>query len=73
MQDFEFGTNNVHKISGKILMQVSRFKPENLVFWFEKFFGQSSLAVLSEVRGAEASSFGVCDGLAEGVRFQFGQ
>jgi len=54
-------------------MQVSRFKPVNLVFWFEKFFGKSRLALLSYVRGAEASSFGVGDGLGESFRFQFGE
>jgi hypothetical protein len=34
------------EIIGQILMQVSRFKPVNLVFGFEKFFGKSRLALL---------------------------
>jgi len=53
-------------------MQISRFESVNLVFGFEKFFGQSALAVLSEVGGADATSCRVRHGLGEDVAFLLG-
>lgn len=53
-------------------MQISRPESVNLVFGFEQFFGQSCLAVLSEVGGADAMSRRVGQGLGEDVRFLVG-
>ena len=56
----------------EVFEQMSRFEPVNLVFGFEKFLGQSCLAVLSEVRGADATSCRIRHGLGEDVTFLLG-
>jgi hypothetical protein len=56
----------------EVFEQMSRFESVNLVFGFEKFFGQSCLAVLSEVGGADATSCRVRHGLGEDVVFLLG-
>ena len=56
----------------EVFEQMSRFESVNLVFGFEKFFGQSCLAVLSEVGGADATSCRVRHGLGEDVAFLLG-
>ena len=50
-------------------MQISRLEAVNLVFGFEKFFGQSFLAVLSEVGGADATSCRIGHGVGEDFAF----
>ena len=60
-------------MAGQIFMQISRLESVNLVFGFEKFFGQSCLAVLSEVGGADTTSCRVGHGLGEDVRFLVGE
>jgi len=60
-------------MAGEVFMQMSRFESVNLVFGFEKFFGQSCLAALSEVGSADAMSCRVRHGLGEDVRFQVGE
>ena len=47
----------------QVFMQISRLEAVDLVFGFEKFFGQSCLVVLSEVGGADATSCRVGHGL----------
>jgi len=57
----------------EVYEKMSRFESVNLVFGFEKFFGQSCLAVLSEVGGADATSCRVGHGLGEDVAFLLGE
>jgi hypothetical protein len=57
----------------EVFEQMSRFESVNLIFGFEKFFGQSCLAVLSEVGGADTTSCRVGHGLGEDVRFLVGE
>jgi len=59
-------------MTGQVFMQISRFEAVNPVFGFEKFFGQSCLAVLSEIGGADATSCRVGHGLGEDVAFLVG-
>ena len=59
-------------MAGQVFMQINRFESVNLVFGFEKFFGQSCLAVLSEVWSADATSSRVGHGLGEEVAFLVG-
>ena len=56
----------------EVCMQLSRLESVNLVLGFEKFFGKSGLAVLSEVGGADATSRRVGHGLGEDVAFLIG-
>lgn len=59
-------------MAGEVFMQISRFESVNPVFGFEKFFGESCLAVLSEVGDADATSCRVGQGLGEEVLFLLG-
>jgi len=59
-------------MAGEVFMQISRSESVNMVFGFEKFFGQSCLAVLSEVGSADAMSCRVRHGLGEDVAFLIG-
>ena len=59
-------------MAGQVFMQISRLEAVNLVFGFEQFFGQSCLAVLSEVGGADVTSCRVGHGLGEDVAFLLG-
>ena len=59
-------------MAGQVFMQISRFEAVNLVFGLEQFFGQSCLAVLSEVGGADAMSPRHVYGLGEDVAFLLG-
>ena len=56
----------------EVFEQMSRFESVNLVFGFEQFFGESCLAVLSEVLGADATTCQVRHGLGEDVALQLG-
>ena len=56
----------------EVFEQMSHFEPVNLVFGFEKFFGQSCLADLSEVGGADSTSCRVGHGHGEDVTFLLG-
>jgi len=56
----------------EVFMQISSLESVNLVFGFEQFFGQSCLAVLSEVGGADATTCRVHHGLGEDVAFLVG-
>ena len=59
-------------MAGEVFMQISRPESVNLVLGFEKFFGESCLAVLPEVRGADAMSCRVGHRLGEDVAFLLG-
>ena len=59
-------------MAGEVFMQISRSESVNLVLGFEKFFGQSALAVLSEVGGADATTRRVRHRLGEDVAFLLG-
>ena len=56
-------------MTGQVFMQISRVEAVNLAFGFEEFFGRGCLAILSEVGGADATSFRVGHGFGEGVAF----
>ena len=56
----------------EVFDQMSRFEAVDPVLGFEKFFGESCLAVLPEVRGADAMSCRVGHGLGEDVAFLVG-
>ena len=59
-------------MAGEVFEQMSRFESVNLVLGFEKLFGQSCLAVLSEVGGADATSRRVGNRVGEDVAFLVG-
>jgi len=56
----------------EVFGQMIRFESVNLVFGFEKFFGQSCLAVLSEVGCADVTTCRVRHGLGKDVAFLLG-
>ena len=53
-------------------MQISRFEAVDPVLGFEEFFGQSSLAFLSEIWGADATSCRIGHRLGEEEAFLIG-
>lgn len=55
----------------EVFGQMIRFESVNLVFGFEKFFGESCLAVLSEVGCTDAMSCMIRHWLGEDVAFLF--
>ena len=60
-------------MAGEVFIQISRFESVNLLFGFEKLFGQGCLALLSEIGGTDAMSCRVGHGLGEEVGFLVGE
>jgi len=59
-------------VTGQVFMQIGRFESVSPVLGFEEFFGQSSLAVFSEVGGADATSCRIGQRFGEEVAFLIG-